>query len=72
MMPPGGKENDRSSKRSLSPIAFLRPSTSITLEPSLGPFGMTICARPSFSRSDWFAISLYAAIRDFDFAWRAF
>jgi hypothetical protein len=57
-MPPGGREKVRSSIRSLSPMAFFSPSTSITLEPRRGPFGMMIWARAIFSRSDCWARSL--------------
>ena len=41
-IPPGGKLKDKSSINKLSPNAFEILFTSITLEPSLGPFGITI------------------------------
>ncbi len=57
-MPPGGMVKSRFSISSLSPIAFFRPMTSITLPPRRWPFGMMIWALVMRLLSDLLAISL--------------
>ena len=64
-IPPGGKEKDKLSNKILSSKCIPKFFTSITLDPSLSPLGIIICALFCLTLSEELTSSSYDLILAF-------